>query len=100
MCFEVILEIFVAFFAVFGLYALLLLIWEWLFDNPQIFVCVLVTDEESAKDVLDLVREAAKHLSAHRKEVLVVVSRQFANEAFLNVLKENQIPYRIACDME
>ena len=100
MCFEVILEIFVAFFSVFGLYALLLLICEWLFGSPQIFVCVSIADAKSAKDVLDLVGEAAKHLSAHRKKVLVMVSRQFANEALLNVLKENQIPYRVVCDME
>lgn len=99
MCFEVILPIFVALFAVFGLYCLFALIGETWFGSDNIAVCIEVDTAEVAANLDVYLREARRRPLAHSGGVTVLVRREHATEALVRKLRRRHIRYFIV-DME
>lgn len=100
MCFEVILPILLALFAVFGGGSLFFFIWETWFVSDNISVFVEVDTDEAAKNVAQYLREAGKVPLAKGNGVTVLVRRAYAEDALLRYLKRKKISYHIVDDME
>lgn len=99
MCFEVILQIIVACFAVFGLCSLFSLIGETWFISDNISVCIEVDTEEVARD-LDLYLREAKRVPLSRGGVTVLIRKAYAEELLLRRLCRRKIRHYVVDDME
>lgn len=100
MCFEVILQTTVAFFAVFGVFSLFLLIGETWFVSDNISVNLAVDTSEVANDITLYLREASRKTLAKGNGVTVLVSREYAKEPLIRYLKRKHIRYYIVDYME
>lgn len=92
MCFEVILQIILSLFAVFGFCSFLALIEETWFMSDNVTVCVTVDTKDAADDIEGYLREAGK-VPLSRGGVTVLVERRFAEEPLLKKLKRRRLRY-------
>lgn len=99
MCFEVVLQILVALFAVFGVYSLIALIGETWFGSDNIAVSVEVDTNEAAINLEDYLREAKRRPLSHSGGVTVLIRREYATEALMRKLGRRHIRYFVI-DME
>ena len=99
MCFEVVLPIIVALFAVFGVYSLLALIGETWFGSDNIAVSVEVDTSEVASNLEGYLREARRRPLSHSGGVTVLIRREHATQALTRMLRRRHIRYYIV-DME
>lgn len=99
MCFEVVLPIIVALFAVFGVYSLLALIGETWFGSDNIAVSVEVDTSEVASNLEGYLREARRRPLSHSGGVTVLIRREYATQALTRKLRRQHIRYYII-DME
>lgn len=100
MCFEVILQIIVALFAVFGLCSLFSLIEETWFVSDNVSVSIEVDTDEVAKDIELYLREAKRRPLANGTRVTVLIRREYAKEPLLRRLRQKKIRYYIVDSME
>ena len=100
MCFEVILPIFLAVFAVFGGGSLFFFIWETWFVADNISVSVEVDTDEVAKNIAQYLYEASRVPLAKGSGVTVLVRHAYAEDTLLRYLKRKNITYYIVDDME
>ena len=100
MCFEVILQIIVAAFAVFGICSLFWLIEETWFVSDNLSVSLEVDTEEVAQNIASYLKAAERRPLANGTRVTVLVRRRHANEQLLRFLKRRNIRYYIVEDME
>ncbi len=99
MCFGVILPIFLALFAVFGLYQVMVLIGETWFGSNNISVCIYVDTAEVLRNFDTYLREAHRKPMARSGGVVVWIASPFATESFLNRLRRENILF-VVFDME
>ena len=86
MCFEVILQIVLALFAVFGICSLFAMIEETWFLSDNVTVCVRVDTKDAAEDIESYLREAGK-IPLSRGGVTGLVDDCYAEEELLRKLK-------------
>ena len=95
MCFEVILPIMIAIFAVFGGGSLFFLIAETWFVSDNISVCVRIDTAEVAQNIAEYLREAGRRPLAGGNGVTVLVCREFAEPSLMHYLSRRGIRYYI-----
>ena len=99
MCFEVILPIVVALFAVFGLFCLFSLIGDTWYGSDNISVCLLVDTVEVADHLDVYLREASRKPLSRGGGITVLIQKRFANEHLLRKIRERSLCYYVL-DME
>lgn len=95
MCFEVILPIIIAIFAVFGGGSLLFFIWETWFVSDNISIFVEVDTDEVAKHIALYLHEAGRLPAAKGNGVAVLLRREYAEESLVRYLKRRKVRYYI-----
>ena len=100
MCFEVILQIIVAAFAVFGICSLFWLMEETWFVSDNLSVSLEVDTDEVAQNISSYLKSAGRRPLANGSRVTVLVHGKYANEPLLRFLKRRKIRYYIIEDME
>ena len=95
MCFEVILPIMIAIFAVFGGGSLFFLIAETWFVSDNISVCIRIDTTEAAQNIEEYLREAGRRPLAGSNGVTVLVCREYAEPSLVRDLSRRGIRYYI-----
>ena len=99
MCFGVILPIIVAFFAVFGLYSLFVLVEETWFASDNISICLTIDTADAVQNFECFLREAKRRSLSRQGQIIVLVRREFVSEAMLDKFRRRHIYYYVV-DME
>ena len=96
---EIFLEILMAVFAVFGVYAFAHALGALVFGNARICTMLLVDSVTVASEIELYICEAQSAclwLGNHR--LLAVIRQPYVTPELLRILKEKRIPYEIVCD--
>ena len=95
MCFEVILPILIAIFAVFGGGSLFFLIAETWFVSDNISVCLRVDTAEAAQNIGDYLKEARRRPLAGGNGVTVLLHKEYAAPSLVHYLSRKGVRYYI-----
>ena len=96
MYFEVFLEIFVAFFAFFGVFCLVKLVGTVWFGYDNVRVTIDVDSPDTVTHIEDYIKEAKNTCFFWgEREIAVLVRRAYYNEALISKLERKHIKYYV-----
>ena len=93
MCFEVVLQIVVAIFAVFGLFSAMTFIGETWFEADNVTICFEVDTKEALAEIDGNIRRLRRKPLGRGNQITILVHRSFATEDLLRKLRRQHVRY-------